>query len=132
MSAEYKNKNPLILGIPRGALPMVEVIADALGGELDVVLVHKLGHPDQPEFAIMIAALRAVRVRQPKKLICAVAVSSPDAAAAILREADKLVCLTVPADFFAVGEYFEEFAQVTDEEVAVILQRHKASAAVAS
>jgi predicted phosphoribosyltransferase len=40
--------------------------------------------------------------------------------------------LTVPADFFAVGEYFEDFAQVTDEEVGVILERHKAAAAVAS
>jgi predicted phosphoribosyltransferase len=199
LSADYKNKNPLVLGIPRGALPMAEIIADALGGELDVVLVHKLGHPNQPEFAIgaidesgsaflaewaaelepecleeekqrqlavlrrrraqytplrppidpfgrivivvddgiatgstMIAALRAVRVRKPKKLVCAVAVASPEAARAMSRKADKIVCLTVPADFFAVGEYFEDFAQVTDEEVGVILERHKAAAAVAS
>jgi predicted phosphoribosyltransferase len=52
LSTDYKNKNPLVLGIPRGALPMAEIIADALGGELDVVLVHKLSHPEQPEFAI--------------------------------------------------------------------------------
>ena len=52
LGADYKNKNPLILGIPRGAMPMAKIIADALGGELDVVLVHKLSHPDQPEFAI--------------------------------------------------------------------------------
>ena len=199
LSADYKNKNPLVLGIPRGALPMAEIIADALGGELDVVLVHKLGHPNQPEFAIgaidesgsaflaewaaelepecleeekqrqlavlrrrraqytplrppidpfgrivivvddgiatgstMIAALRAVCARKPKKLVCAVAVASPEAARAMSREADKIICLTVPADFFAVGEYFEDFAQVTDEEVGVILERHKAAAAVAS
>ena len=52
LSAYYKNKNPLVLAIPRGAIRMAEIIADALGGELDVVLVHKLGAPGQPELAI--------------------------------------------------------------------------------
>ena len=196
LSAAYKNKNPLILGIPRGALPMAEIIADALGGELDVVLVHKLSHPDQPEFAVgaidesgrlyladwateltpqlledekqrqldvlrrrrnlytplrrpidplgriaivvddgiatgstMIAALRAVRTKRPKKLICAVAVASPQALHAMSREADAVVCLTAPAEFFAVGQFFDDFAQVTDEDVVDILQRHQTAAA---
>jgi len=48
----YKGKNPLVLGIPRGAVPMARIIADALGGDLDVVLVRKLGYPGQPELAI--------------------------------------------------------------------------------
>jgi putative phosphoribosyl transferase len=48
----YKNKHPLVLGIPRGAVPMARVIADVLGGDLDVVLVHKLSHPDELELAI--------------------------------------------------------------------------------
>jgi predicted phosphoribosyltransferase len=52
LSAYYKNKNPLVLAIPRGAIGMAEIIADVLGGELDVVLVHKLGAPGQPELAI--------------------------------------------------------------------------------
>src|SRR4029453_14148692 len=52
LSAYYNNKNPLVLGIPRGAIPMAKIIADSLGGELDVVLVRKLGHPLQPELAI--------------------------------------------------------------------------------
>lgn len=196
LSAAYKNKNPLILGIPRGALPMAEIIADALGGELDVVLVHKLSHPDQPEFAVgaidesgrlyladwateltpqiledekqrqldvlrrrrklytplrppidplgriaivvddgiatgstMIAALRAVRTKRPKKLICAVAVASPQALHAMSREADAVVCLTAPAEFFAVGQFFDDFAQLTDEDVVDILQRHQTAAA---
>ena len=42
---KYQGKNPLVLGIPRGAVPMAKVIADALNGELDVVLAHKLGAP---------------------------------------------------------------------------------------
>ena len=48
----YKDKHPLVLGIPRGAVPMARIIADALGGDLDVVLVHKLSHPDELELAI--------------------------------------------------------------------------------
>lgn len=49
---DYQGKNPLILAIPRGAVPMAQIIATKLGGEFDVVLVRKLRAPDQPEFAI--------------------------------------------------------------------------------
>jgi predicted phosphoribosyltransferase len=49
---EYRGRNPLILAIPRGALPMGQVLTQRLEGELDVVLVHKLGAPFDPEFAI--------------------------------------------------------------------------------
>lgn len=49
---EYEGKNPLILAIPRGAVPMAKVIADKLGGDFDVVLVRKLRAPDYPELAI--------------------------------------------------------------------------------
>lgn len=48
----YQGKHPLVLAIPRGAVPMGRIIADALGGELDVVLVRKLPAPFNPEFAI--------------------------------------------------------------------------------
>jgi len=48
----YRGKNPLVLAIPRGAVPMARVMADALGGELDVVLVRKLGAPMNPELAV--------------------------------------------------------------------------------
>lgn len=48
----YRGRNPLILAIPRGALPMGRVLVRRLGGQLDVVLVRKLGAPDSPEFAI--------------------------------------------------------------------------------
>ncbi len=49
---EFKGQNPLVLGIPRGAIPMAKIIADGLGGEFDMILVKKIGHPLQPEFAI--------------------------------------------------------------------------------
>ncbi|NMM78999.1 phosphoribosyl transferase [Acidovorax sp. SRB_14] len=48
----YRGKNPLVLAIPRGAVPMAHALAAALQGDLDVVLVHKLGAPFQPEYAI--------------------------------------------------------------------------------
>jgi len=48
----YKGENPLILAIPRGAVPMGQRLARALGGELDVVLVRKLRAPFNPEFAL--------------------------------------------------------------------------------
>ena len=195
----YKGKNPLILGIPRGAAPMAKIIAETLGGELDVVLVHKLRAPDQPELAIgsvdetghvylsdfvgelgigedyikdeterqlatlsrrramytpfrppldpsgrivivvdngiatgatMIAALRATRAKKPAQLIGAVAVAPPATVARLSKEADSIVCLKSPADFYAVGQFFEDFSQVTDEDVVRILQRSEWKQAV--
>lgn len=49
---DYQGKTPLILAIPRGAVPMAKIIADQLDGEFDVVLVRKLRAPDYPELAI--------------------------------------------------------------------------------
>jgi putative phosphoribosyl transferase len=50
--AAYRGKHPLVLAIPRGAVPMGRILADELGGELDVVLVRKLRAPFSPEFAV--------------------------------------------------------------------------------
>ena len=50
--AEYRGLNPLVLAIPRGAVPMGAALAEALHGELDVVLVHKLSSRWNPEYAI--------------------------------------------------------------------------------
>ena len=48
----YRGESPLVLGIPRGAVPMARTIADALGAQMDVVLVRKLGAPGNPELAV--------------------------------------------------------------------------------
>jgi len=48
----FSGKSPLVLAIPRGAVPMGRRIADALGGDLDFVLVRKIGAPYQPELAL--------------------------------------------------------------------------------
>lgn len=50
--ADFKGEIPLVLGIPRGAVPMARLIAEQLGGDVDVVLVRKLRAPGNPEFAI--------------------------------------------------------------------------------
>ena len=50
--ASYRGRHPLVLAIPRGAVGMGRVLADELGGELDVVLVRKLRSPFSPEFAV--------------------------------------------------------------------------------
>lgn len=48
----YRGQNPLVLAIPRGGVPIGRVIADALGGDLDVLMVRKLGAPSDSELAI--------------------------------------------------------------------------------
>src|SRR3990170_7956425 len=50
--AKYRGQRPLVLAIPRGAAPMGKIVAKALDGELDVVLVRKLRAPQNPELAI--------------------------------------------------------------------------------
>lgn len=50
--AHLRGNHPLVLAIPRGGVPMGRIVADRLEGELDIVLVHKLGAPGNPEYAI--------------------------------------------------------------------------------
>lgn len=188
--SEYRDKRPLVLAIPRGAVPMAKVIADALNGELDVVLVRKLRAPGNPEFAIgsvdesgwvyladyattaganeryiesevsaqletirqrraqytpvrapidpasrvvivvddglatgstMISALHALRAKNPAELICAVPVAPPDTLEKVRGNADRVVCLSSPVNFQAVGQFYRDFPQVADEEVIAIL-----------
>lgn len=189
---DYRGQHPLILAIPRGAVPMGEAIAHALHGTLDVVLVHKLGVPFNPEFAMgaiaedghawlsdvaldygidpediahekaaqmetlrrrrarytparspvdpagrlviivddglatgatMVAALHAVRSRHPSSLICAVPVAARDSMEKVEQLADKVVCPHVRDDFAAVGQFYDVFEQVDDDDVVRILER---------
>ena len=186
----YKGRNPLVLGVPRGAVPMARIIADELGGELDVVLVRKLRAPGQPELAIgavdeggsvlkgryfdvadeaytreevrtqqdvirarrqmytraqkaidpagrvvvivddgiatgssMLAAIGSVRARKPRKLAVAIGVAPVQSIATIEADADEVVFLYAPTDFYAVGQFFDDFSEVTDEMVVTALSR---------
>lgn len=192
--ARYRGKNPLVLAIPRGAVRMGRVLADALEGELDVVLVRKLRSPESAEFAVgaidesgwayvadyaaevgadeaylagekrmqmetlrkrraqytperppadpagriaivvddglatgatMIAALHAVRAKRPARLICAIPVAAPDSLAKVSPHADEVVCLDTPPNFYAVGQFYRDFAQVQDDEVAALLAQDR-------
>ena len=69
------------------------------------------------------AALRAIRMRQPKKLILAVPVGPTDTIEAMREEADEVLCLGIYEVFGAIGEFYDDFRQITDEEVITILAR---------
>jgi len=71
----------------------------------------------------MISALHALRARKPAKLICAVPVAPRDALDKVADMADEVVCLEVPPYFHAVGQFYRDFPQVEDEEVADILRQ---------
>jgi len=76
--------------------------------------------------ASMIAALHAVRARNPERLVCAVPVAAPDSAEQVRDYADELVCLETPREFMAVGQFYRHFPQVEDDEVVRLLARHRA------
>ena len=71
--------------------------------------------------ATMRAALRATRLRKPKKLILAVPVAATDSLAVMRREADEIVCIEVHADLGAIGYYYSDFRAVPDEAVIALL-----------
>lgn len=189
--AHYAGKHPLVLAIPRGAVPMGKIIADTLDGDLDVVLAAKLPSPNNCEFAIgtvaengwmqvanwagetgatpeymegqklilmekmrkrreeyaalkapldpqgrivivvddglatgltMIGALEALKKAQPDKLVVAVPVASTSALADVREHADEVICLSTPRYFQSVGQHYDNFSQVSDEEVTEILK----------
>ncbi|MFF9496975.1 phosphoribosyltransferase [Streptomyces flaveolus] len=73
------------------------------------------------------AALRHLRRLNPARLILAVPVGAPAAAAEMRAEADDVVCLRQPPDFRAVGLWYDDFEQVSDEEVIEILNTRRAA-----
>lgn len=72
--------------------------------------------------ATMIAALQAVRAEQPGELIAAAPVAAPDRLAEVRCHCDAAVCLLVPSDFTAVGQFYDRFEPVEDEEVVRLLR----------
>jgi putative phosphoribosyl transferase len=71
--------------------------------------------------ATALAAIRSLRHRDPARITLAVPVSSPEAARLLRDEVDDIVCLHQPPSFMAVGLWYEDFDQVTDDEVLKVL-----------
>ncbi|MBI1902492.1 MAG: phosphoribosyltransferase [Planctomycetia bacterium] len=73
--------------------------------------------------ATMIAALQTVKPQGARELIVAVPVASPDRLASVKRWCDETVCLLTPRDFWAIGQFYEDFREVTDDEAVDLLRQ---------
>jgi predicted phosphoribosyltransferase len=78
--------------------------------------------------ASMRAAVRALRTMSPARIVVAVPVGSAETCAILQDEADEVVCAVQPEDFYAVGVWYDDFAQTTDEEVRDLLERAASAA----
>jgi predicted phosphoribosyltransferase len=190
--AHYRGADVVVLGLPRGGVPVAARVAEALGAELDVIVARKLPSPISEELAIgavtadgervlneglcselcvtdtylravtdleqseaakqeaafrghrpparfggrivilvddglatgatMRAALASVQRQAPAHVVVAVPVGSHEACAALAPMADEAVCLWQPEPFGAIGLYYENFVQISDDEVRELLE----------
>jgi len=186
----------VVLGLPRGGVPVAYEVARALGAPLDVILVRKLGVPSQPELAMgaigedgvrvvndevaryvsvgerdfaavearervelerrarlfrggrvreslvgrtalivddgiatgstVRAACRVARAHGAAQVIVATPVAPPRTTARLQNDADEVVVLESPEHFLAIGEFYADFTQTTDDEVVDLLARERA------
>jgi putative phosphoribosyl transferase len=187
-------KDPVVLGLPRGGIPVAYEIAIALQAPLDTMVVRKLGVPTQPELAFgaiasggarvindevinlglgltddvvesiiaretvelrrresayrdkrqypdlaehdvvivddglatgatMCAAVEAVRAKSPSSIVVAVPTGSRAAVRKLQAMAETVICLESPASFYAVGQFYDDFRQTSDDEVRQLLQK---------
>ncbi len=75
--------------------------------------------------ATMIAAIREVRNMKPEKIVVAIPVAPPETVEELKKEADEVICLQTPRLFFAVGQWYENFKQYSDEEVIKFIENAK-------
>jgi predicted phosphoribosyltransferase len=73
--------------------------------------------------ATMRSAIKALRQQHPARIVVAVPVAPPDTVETLRREADEVVCLATPEPFMAIGRWYLEFGQTSDDEVKALLQR---------
>lgn len=184
-------KDVVVLGLPRGGIPVALEVARALGAPLDVFVVRKLGVPRFEELAMgaiasggvrvlneelirrmgisaeavdevsaregielarreeayrddrpavpvqdrtvivvddglatgstMRAAVQSLRRLGPARVVVAVPTAAPTSCEELGRFADECVCVSTPAGFEAVGQFYRDFGQTTDEEVRELL-----------
>lgn len=194
--AQYAGRSDvLVLGLPRGGVPVAAEVARVLRAPLDVLVVRKLGAPGQEELAIgaigeggvrvlnaglvrslglaeadidriaqreeqelerrvaayrgghgalsvegrtvivvddgvatgatMRAGLQALRVMGAARIVAASPVGAEDSVAALAEDADEVVVMQTPAWFNAVGQWYEDFGQTTDDEVRRLLAENR-------
>ena len=73
--------------------------------------------------ATMLAAVRALRTRDPTEIVVAVPIAPPETCEGLRGEADDVVCARTPEPFVAIGVWYEQFRQVSDEEIRDLLNR---------
>ncbi len=73
------------------------------------------------------AAVKALRALKPRKIILAVPVAPAETVTELAPEVDELVCLSAPREFYAVGQFYKEFRQVTDAEVKETMRQFRAA-----
>jgi putative phosphoribosyl transferase len=73
--------------------------------------------------ASMLAAIAALRRKEPERIVVAVPVAPPDTCAALRERADDVVCLLTPEPFGGVGVWYDNFAQLSDDDVCTLLKR---------
>jgi predicted phosphoribosyltransferase len=71
----------------------------------------------------MRAAVAALKAQQPERLVVAVPVAAPETCEALRKEVDEVVCALAPEPFLAVGQWYQDFSQITDDEVRELLHR---------
>lgn len=71
----------------------------------------------------LLAAIELLRRDGAERIVVAIPVGPPDAVEALRRAADETVCLEIPEDFMAIGEYYRDFSQVADQEALDLLRR---------
>lgn len=69
----------------------------------------------------MLASIELVKHHHPKEVVVAIPVAPPEAATRLQEQVDELLCLETPSDFMAVGQFYEDFSEVSDEEVVHLL-----------
>lgn len=75
------------------------------------------------------AALKGLRRGRPRKLVLAVPVAPPDTVRKLRREVDEVVCPQTPEPFYAIGIFYHDFTQMSDEDVVEVLERFDEDAA---
>ncbi len=72
--------------------------------------------------ATMRAAVAALRAQRPARIVVAVPTAAPETCAELAEEVDEIVCAMTPEPFYAVGLWYENFEQITDDEVRMLLE----------